>query len=352
MSSHEPPYMRNDSMNTSIRGNLRLLALFLGAFTGLVTLQADSKKSGSCHMTKELSELESEFESCFNDIEAELNVVAELIDTDSPCGNVIPIFQVPVVISQSGKYCVTADLVYPGTGAAITVLADNVTINFHNHDLTLTDGTSTGILVQGVHEFVLENDIIQAVSVCKSPTSVAVHLLDVTKATINNIFTKFTTKGIWIDNSTDVLVEHSHLDSHEGTVQFVFPSPATMAGTGNGAGIWVNNSSGVTIDYCTFVGPDCPFDAGLTTFGLHVEADSTNVILTNSTFGFTQLVLIHALNVNGMLIDHCVAVASPSSSLNVVQRAAALQVKMQTMLLSEIQISYIQVTSLASMESF
>ncbi len=269
-------------------------------------------------MKQEIDELDSEFDSCCKDIQDELTQIEDFIDTAFTCDDVHPINQVPILINQPGKYCVIKDLVYPGTDAAITVVADNVSINFHNHDLVLTNGKSQGVVAKNVSEFVLENDAIFAETVCMFDTSVAVHLINVKKATISNIFTKNTTKGIWIDNSSDVLVKNSHLDSHEGTVQIVFPSPATLAGTGNGAGIWVNNSSGVEIDTCTFIGADCPFAATRTGFGLHVEENTKNLILKNSSFS-NWIGSIHAPSVTGMLIDDCVAINSLNSSLNVVQ---------------------------------
>ncbi len=272
----------------------------------------------SCNARSEISEIESEVEECCDDIKQQLIDIVNFLHEKLPCDAMIPICTVPVVLNESGKYCVTCDLVYTGNGAAITVAADNVSINFHNHSLTLTNCGAQGVLAENVNEFTLENDIIENSTICTSETSAAVHLNNVNKATINNIYTKNTTKGVWIENSIDVLLQYSQFDSHEGEVEVVFPSPATLAGTGNGAGVWVANSKGVTIEYCTFVGADLEFAPDRTAFGLHIEATSENITVTNSTF--TNLLgSIHALSVNGLLIDHCVAVASVNSSLNVAQ---------------------------------
>lgn len=303
-------------MNSSMPRTLCLLTLLLGGCTTLFASSSSSHKT--CNMKQEISEFDSEFDSCCKDILDELNQVEEFIDTNFPCDAEHPINQVPVVINVPGKYCVTKDLVYQGTGAAITVVADNVSINFYNHDLVLTNTASQGVVVQNASEFLLENDAIIAETICKSDSSVAVHLINVQKATISNIFTAKTTKGVWIENSTDVLVEHSHFESHEGAVQIVFPSPATLAGTGTGAGVWINNSAGVEMNFCTFVGADCPFDATRTGFGLHVEQNSKNIMLLNSTFS-NLIGSIHAVSVTNFLIDSSLAVNSPDSTLNVVQ---------------------------------
>lgn len=294
----------------------QVLAIINKKKSGLSSHHASSSKT--CDARKDISEIESEVEECCEDIQRELTDVIQFVNTQLPCDEMLPICSVPVVLSEPGKYCVTCDLVYNGSAAAILVTADNVSINFHNHSLTLTDSNAQGVLVQNVNEFTLENDVIQGSAIFKSPTSAAVHLVGVHKATLKNIYTKNTTKGIEIENSVDVRVEYSRVEAHEGTVQVVFPSPATLAGTGNGAGIWIDGSHGVTVDSCAFVGADLVADPTRTSFGLHIEGNSENITLTDSTFT-DWLGSIHALNVNGLLVDHCIAVASPYSTLNLVQ---------------------------------
>ncbi len=277
-----------------------------------------SGSSGQCDICGDIGKIESEFKNCCVDIKRDLAEILTFLETQFPCSNEMAISNVPIIITAPGKYCVTRDLTYNGPGTAITVTADNVSINFENHSLTLTDSAAQGIVALNVSEFTLENDIIQGASIFRSPTSAAVHLINVQKATINNIYTKNTTRGIEIENSSDVLVQYSHVEAHEGIVQINFPSPATLAGSGNGGGIWINGSTGVTIDSCAFVGADLTFDPSRTSFGLHIEGDSRDIIVTNDTFT-NWLGTIQVLNVTGLLIDHCIAVASPISNLNIVQ---------------------------------
>lgn len=56
----------------------------------------------------------------------------------------VPISAVPVTISAAGTYCVTGDLVFGGTGYAIDVAADDVTIDFGGYSLT-GPGSGTGV---------------------------------------------------------------------------------------------------------------------------------------------------------------------------------------------------------------
>lgn len=278
-----------------------------------------TRSSGTdCNARDEISDLDSQFKHCCQDIKRLLTEVISSINKEFPCDMVMPIDEVPIVISQSGKYCVTTDLTYTGPGAAIQVSASNVTINFHEHDLILTDPNAIGILVESANEFVLENDAIYGTSIFKTQTSAAVALFGVNKATLRNIFTMNTTKGIYIQDSTDIRVEFCHLEAHEGSIAPTFPSPYTLAGTGNGAGIWIGGSDGVYVDSCTFIGADLGFDPARTSFGIHIEEFSKNIELTNSTFN-NELGSIHAIDVIGMLVDNCVATASTVSNFNIAQ---------------------------------
>ncbi|MCE5294267.1 MAG: right-handed parallel beta-helix repeat-containing protein [Chlamydiales bacterium] len=277
-----------------------------------------SDSSSHCDVGHDIAELESEVEDCCNVIQQQLTEILTFLENQFPCDNVQVINNVPVIINASGKYCVTKELLYSGTGAAITVTADNVSINFHNHSLTLTDPNAQGVVAQNVSEFTLENDIIQGSSIFRTATSAAVRLSGVQKATLTNIYTKNTTRGVDIVDSTDVHVRLSKFEAHEGRAQAVFPSPATLAGTGDGGGVWIVDSNGVSVDTSSFVGADLGFDASRSSFAMHVEGASRNIQVSNSTFN-NWLGTFHILNVTGMIIDHCQAVASPISNFNLIQ---------------------------------
>lgn len=279
---------------------------------------SSASSASRCDAPREISEIESEVKDCCQTIQQEIAQIVAFLNSQMACDDVMVINSVPTVISASGKYCVTKDLVYNGPNTAITVTADNVSINFHNHSLTLTDSSAVGILAQNVSEFTLENDIITGSNIFRSSTSAAIHLDKVQKATLNNVYTKNTTRGIEISNSSDIRIVHSHVEAHEGNIEVIFPSPASLVGTGNGAGIWVSDSTSIEMDNCTFTGADLVADPTRTSFGLHVEGASENITLTNSSFT-DWLGSIHVVQVNGLLVDHCNVNASPVSSFNMVQ---------------------------------
>lgn len=237
------------------------------------------------HVEANTSQTRVNIQDSYQDILGQFSQVDGLLKASLPLDALFIVDQLPFTISQPGKYSVTQDLVYNASGPAITVAADNVSINFHNHTLTLNDANSVGIYVKDAHEFTLENEVIQSTS------STALHLANVNKASVNNIYTKSSTNGVTIENCQDIQLFSS---------QFAL-----------GGGIVINGSSHITIDSCTFNGIN-------SAYGFHVEGPSEEIIITNSTFN-DCLSSIHAINVNGMLIDNCHLTASPSSNLNLVQ---------------------------------
>ncbi len=265
-----------------------------------------SSSSSSCKVCSELSELESNVTHCCQEINHLLLELLVALEEDSPCGSVQAIDTVPITIQNPGKYCVTKDLTYSGIGAAITVVADNVTINFHNHSLTLTNTDGQGISAQSVSEFTLEDDIIQGTSLFQTESSVALLLNNVSKATIDNIYTLNTTKGIQIIDSSDVIIKNSLVRAHTGTYD---NSPIS-----EGAGIWVENSFGVRIENSSFDGAQTEEEINDASTGLYVLGTSQNVIIANSLLQDWPIAII-AENVSSMTIDNVEAVAAPFTSL-------------------------------------
>lgn len=270
-----------------------------------------------CNFCSELSDLESEVKKCCQTIKAQIIAILRLLQEEFPCNPPIAITSVPVTITEPGKYCVKQDLVYNGSGAAITVTANNVTINFHNHSLTLNNSGAQGVLVESltstpVREFVLENDIIQGSSLFKTATSAAVSLVNVDKATLRNIYTFNTTKGVEIQNSTDVLVENSLLSNHEG---LSVPTTASI-----GAGILIDSSISVTVDGCDFEGAGLSPVTNLNeaSNALLVQGTSQDILVKNSTFN-NWLNTLTISQVTGMIVENCQAIAAGVSISNIVE---------------------------------
>ncbi len=196
----------------------------------------------------------------------------DLIYESLPIDQTFVINQLPCSITQPGKYSVMQNLSYSGTGPAIQVSADNVSINFHNYSLTLQNAAAVGILAQNIQEFSLENEVILGTA------TQPIQLVNVSKGTISNVYTA---SRIQITNSSDIEVSYSHFNQ--------------------GDGILVQDSSHISIDSCTF-----------NINGITIEGASKEVIITNSSFRGCENA-IYAASVDGMLIENCKLTGSNTS---------------------------------------
>jgi hypothetical protein len=174
-------------------------------------------------LKKLLCQIRGIIEKCCKHLTKEIKEIKKLIHRKFPCAHSIKIDHVPYVITEPGKYCVTKDLVFDSTGAAITVAVGNVTLNFANHSLTLGP-SATGISATGISELTIENDIIQATVESGDINSVAIFLKDTNKVTIDNVFTLNTRFGIRAQNSNDVKVINSHFERHRADTVSPFSS--------------------------------------------------------------------------------------------------------------------------------
>lgn len=117
----------------------------------------------------------------------------------------------------------TRDLTYEDTGAAITIEANDVSIDFNSHRLLLTDGAATGVLAVGVRNLELLNGTIELLDGVEPTvlTSTAIALTTVVKVHIDNILTRNTYRGININSpspapsSEGILIENSVHKDHE-----------------------------------------------------------------------------------------------------------------------------------------
>ncbi len=121
-----------------------------------------------------------------------------------------------------------------------------------------------------------------------------------------NLYTLNTTKGIFIEDSEDVEVLNFHVEADESLVGTPPTNnriaPLTIVNNAVRAGIWIQNSSGVSVDGCHFQSPDLELCESV---GFHGEGDSENISLTNSTFSKWYSSIINVLKVNNLLIDGC-----------------------------------------------
>lgn len=140
---------------------------------------------------------------------------------DKNCELPIVIDQVPVCICKSGKYCVAKDLHYRGNDIAILVTANNVTIDFANHDLVLHNRAATGISIECVREIVIKNDAISFSSSANGVgpngsenTAVGVNIKNSSKVLLENLFIKDVARGVFVEDSDDISIVNTHFENN------------------------------------------------------------------------------------------------------------------------------------------
>lgn len=219
----------------------------------------------------------------------------------SCCDKVHVISCVPVVIDKPGKWCVGKDLVYTGSGAAITVAANNVTLNFHNHSLTLTNRSAVGVYACGVQELTVENDIIQSSAISTSPSSKAFHIVNCEKVKLDNIFTANTFFGVHAVSSRDVLVTHSRFKDHIG-------GGGTIDLTSGG--IRADTCSAVVIEESTFSGAGKGAGADNRSVQTIFRDGSTACRISNCEYTDIEGAVL-AYGVDGLVIENCITQTAP-----------------------------------------
>lgn len=127
------------------------------------------------------------------------------------CDSVRFINQVPFTITKSGKYKLCRNVTYAGPGAAITIEANNVTLNANNHSITLL-APATAILVLG-SEVAIENDAIVYKPQTRGPgLAIGIHVQNTTKVNVDNAFFNGFDEGMVIEESNSVYVNNSHFE--------------------------------------------------------------------------------------------------------------------------------------------
>ncbi len=226
------------------------------------------------------------------------------------CGRTIVIDSVPFTADRSGKYCVKNDLVFAGPGNAITITANNVTINFHNNSLTLNDPSAVGIYANGVSELTIENDIIQTPVVSTVITSAAIQLVGCTKVTLDNIFTLNTFYGVLIQgSSSDIFVTHSQFKDHVG-------------GGGTTAtsswGIQANASNSIVIEESTFSGIGPTQGVNNTAGQILFNNGCTDCRVSNCQFSNCDLAVFLRV-INGAIIENCTFQSALTAAFTLIQ---------------------------------
>ena len=217
-------------------------------------------------------------------------------DKNKGCDEVHVICSVPAVIDKPGKWCVKNDLVYDGSGSAITIAASNVTLNFHNHSLTLTNPAAVGVFAQSIQEIVVENDIIQSSAISTNPASKAFYFVNCEKVTLNNIFTANTFFGIHAVNTSDLLVTHSRFKDHIGGGSTI----DLFSG-----GIRADACNAVVVEESTFSGAGKGSSEGNISSQTIFRDGSTACRISKCEFAGVEGA-VFGFGVDGLLIEDCV----------------------------------------------
>lgn len=127
------------------------------------------------------------------------------------CHTIIPITCLPYTIRESGKYCLARNLTFDQAGAAAIIIeANNVTLNFNNHTLTIA-AAATGVLVIG-NEVSIENDAILCVPTSSDPASIGIHIFETEKITLDGMFIVGFNNGVLIEDSQDIMIKNSRMN--------------------------------------------------------------------------------------------------------------------------------------------
>lgn len=130
------------------------------------------------------------------------------------CNEASKICSVPFVIREPGKYTVGKNLIYDGTGPAISIVVSGVTLDFNQRNLTLTNNPAVGVSVDGVNKVVVQNGSITAFARSTLGASRGVSVLNSRKVIIRDMLVKETGYGIRIITSQDVQSDHIHAQNN------------------------------------------------------------------------------------------------------------------------------------------
>lgn len=200
---------------------------------------------------------------------------------------------IPFVITHPGEYHLVENIVFDGSGSAITIQADNVKLDLETFSITLTDNNATGILVQNVSEFEIKSDLIKNISL-NPQNGFGIHIINATKGTIKNVFTLFHFNGLCIESSNNICIHYSRFSSavHSGA--------------------YVVDSTNIIFENSVFVASG----NGLTFSGANKDC-----MISNSEFPSATFSNLLVQQMDGMLIENCLFtnVAGDPTKANLVQ---------------------------------
>jgi len=198
-----------------------------------------SEKKEACRKDciKLLEKIRHELRCCCEQLRNKLAEIDNTLQEKLPCTPPKPISEVPFVITESGKYCVTQDLSFlSNTGPAVTIAANDVEIDGNGFTLVI-DPAINGIFGQNISNITIKNWEIQSSVVSSNANSNAFNFTDIQRLIFDNVVIKDTRRGILLVRPTDTQVLNCE-----------FSHPAA-----NGRGLQTQNSRGTVVENCNFL---------------------------------------------------------------------------------------------------
>jgi parallel beta-helix repeat protein len=292
-----------------------------------------------------------------SDISSSTGTIITEITSKLPCTAPVPITIVPFTITASGEYCLTGNMTYTGVGgAAITVLgASDVIIELNGFNITVTDPTASGILIQNSTNVTVRNDniILPIVVLNPAATNGGIQVLNSSGVTLDSIFTVNGQNGIVVNasgnvdiinssmsvaanagvniiSSTEVVVERTTLSGNNFGILFSASGNAncriidTQIPTSLSQDVLANQVGNLIIDRCIFghLGTSTP--ANLVQLGNVSTVPATTSLVTNASIRNSLFLTLPTdlfveglvlTNVSGALVEDCLISVFNSSAL-------------------------------------
>lgn len=199
----------------------------------------------------------------------------------------VQITELPYVITTPGVYCLAQNLTYTGSGSAITVQSNGVTLYGKSLSITLANPIATGISVGQFTDFtLLDLQILITSGVTPSAqTSIGLNLAGSGNVRINYLMTRGTYYGVLATNVNKMVVEDSMFMNHLGV------SPSLP----NGTGLVFSACNDVEIFDCDFTGANSDPNGVLLSYGL--IPDGSNYIIQRCNFSTDAGILASGNNI-------------------------------------------------------
>lgn len=256
--------------------------------------------------------LDTEIKKVVDSLEIKLD---DLLEDDC-----IEIESLPATLTAPGTYCIIDDHMVTTAGAAVTVLADNVTLKVRSTIIT-TGTTSIGVLVDGpsspngkINNFILIGGVFRYGNTTTPPdqTVNGVRLLTVNNVNVIGTTTIGYARGINLTLCNGGSVQRCLVQDAMGSV-------TGFIGT-NAYSIRTEGSTGIVIDSCTVTGASFALN-GNVTFGVALSAGtgpsgittpfSDGITVKNCSFN--KVNLPYGIFGNNILIKDCNSSLDPIS---------------------------------------